>query len=586
MKNLLLLFILCSTQNLICQFSTLKEKPGKNLIHNCIAKSKASSNFYVVASTIHDEEKEEYDINLAKLNSSGVTLWERELNLKKDDRVLDVMVDVNDDIILTGYTGTENIKQLYIAKYNSAGSLINDLILKSTHSTIGTKIIESEFSDNYFIGGFTYSTEKPYDMGSSALLISVDSKLEHLNWETEYKRSGINNTITEILELPNENLFITGSLGQDVTGQLVLAAFVDPNSAGSVTPNGNLSFELTQDHCLGASAVYDDANDEIWLLLNAGDDGKPHFIGIKKATSEEPILNETGRLLDINNTPIDKYAAFKIMLSPANADGLTIFGYKDHAARYNSGFGMWAIDVHKNNARIMGGLKLWNPSGPTLNLEFQGGGVLSLFSNASNTGMPYFHTPSIAVKSHDGSRFVALTMDDVSGNTEVGVLSFNNNLLYASSPCLKFLDPVNETFTTYPKEIYENSNFHFIESSEVTPFVASIYGLSYCSINSITTTRNSVGSNEVEDESALFGNAKLDLYPNPTSGDITLKVKGGDGFSELKLINELGQIVMEVSSQELTSRMTLDVSKLETGVYNLIAKGVGENIMHERIVKL
>ncbi|MEN8929451.1 MAG: T9SS type A sorting domain-containing protein [Flavobacteriales bacterium] len=582
MKKLLLFTTLLVSQFSFCQFSSLKEKPGKNLIHSSIAQSKEASGFYVVASTIKDGSN--YDINIAKVDILGTTIWERVIDMREDDRVLDVLVDDNDDIVIAGYSGDQYIKDLYVAKFNSSGLLLADFKLKSESSTVGAKILKSEFTNEYFIGGYTYDTELPFNMMGKALLIAVDGKLKRLKWEAEYKLSDVNNTITDIVELPNKNLFITGSLGQNETGQIILAAIVNPRKNGDIVQNGNMSFGILDEYALGASAVYDTALDRIWLLFNSGEDGRPHFIGIENATVGGASLSGFGFVIEINNTPNDKYAGFKIMLTPHNSKKLTIFGYKDNTALYGSGFGLWALEIGKFTGSIQTGLKIWSPSGPTTGLEHQGGDILSLFSPSLGTGMPYFHTPDIAVPAHTEEKFVAITMDDISGFTEVGLLSFSNNLWFLSSPCFNQIDPTPNLFWTIPKGIFKNNNIHGIETNNAIETIDNPSSQPYCFIQSITVGRRSKVSKKVVDE--VIKKSQISVFPNPASKELTISISEQDILKELKLINEIGQVVYMKSFPETKKRVRIDLSDFSRGVYILVSSWGDGSVQKERVVKI
>ena len=96
----------------LSQFSQLKQRPAinqSNLLHSCIAKSSSNSSFYILATTVQVGNTN--NIALQKLDTNGITIWEKEVFYSSDDKVLDVIVDKKDDIIIVGYTQKTGKKQ-------------------------------------------------------------------------------------------------------------------------------------------------------------------------------------------------------------------------------------------------------------------------------------------------------------------------------------------------------------------------------------------------------------------------------------------------------------------------------------------
>lgn len=586
-KNLVFLLPIILLANLgLSQFSQLKQRPSSNpanLIHSAIAKSKKNSNFYALSSTVHTVTRNH--IAVQKLDSNGVTVWEKEIQMSLDDKVLDVLIDQRDNIVITGYTSVSGTKQLYIAKFNSNGRFINDFILGTPNQSVGTRIIESAYSPVYYIGGYESTADKAFNMKGNALLISVNSDLTKKSWESEYSSSGVNNTIADIVELPNQNLFITGSAGKSKVGQIVLATIVNPNSNGDIIPGGDMSFSLPTDFSLGASACYDHSKDEITLLFNAGSTNKAHLINIRDVSTPEPIMSDDGIEIDI--IFFDKYAGFKILPSTTGNNNVTIFGYYDYCPRYNSGFGMFVLDVNKYSGRASTSIKLWDPSGATTGVEREGGGVLSLFSSSLSTGAPYFHTPSIAVEAHNGKNFVSLTVDKISSYTEVGVLSYEGDLKWAISPCLKALDFSPKRFEHHSEKIIRNGDNNSFMNTIGVPKTKNFVYFSYCGFITIPhvsgggTTRGiaSVKENKSRDEIVLT------CFPNPVVNNLNVTLKGNTYLSQIIISNEIGQRQFYKQYSSLVSEAQIDMSQLAKGVYWVQIRNINGEVRTKRIVK-
>ena len=550
----------------LSQFSQLKQRPAinqSNLLHSCIAKSSSNSSFYILATTVQVGNTN--NIALQKLDTNGITIWEKEVFYSSDDKVLDVIVDKKDDIIIVGYTQKTGKKQLLIAKYNTNGVLINDFILHSQFSIIGTKIIESKLESSYYIGGFEFEDELPFNMVGHGLVLAVSTDLNIKKWEKFYKGTDVNNSITDIVELPNKKLFLTGSIGHDIYGQDVFAAIVDPLLKGAITPNGNLSFSLNIDASLGASAVYNSADDEISLLFNSGITNNMFITTISNATTASPTATYTGLKMDIRL--LDGYSGFKLLQSIDDPDNLVIVGYYKSFPQQNIGLGIFVMEVDKVTGVLPVSIKLWNPTGVNTGVQFEGGDVLSLFSSHTGANSPYFHTPNIAVTSHNSLYYVGLTPDKISNYTEVGIIEFDKRIMFASSPCLKAVDYTPGTFEADAMYATEEKSTSWHSNPKAEPeSVFFIYPL-YCQMNpspiiSETGSRNSVVSSIEEENTGL---AKLNCYPNPVMNELTISIPGSE-IMDVKVFDMIGNLVTQ-SSYSSVSKSTLDTHDWIKGMY-------------------
>lgn len=72
------------------------------------------------------------------------------------------------------------------------------------------------------------------------------------------------------------------------------------------------------------------------------------------------------------------------------------------------------------------------------------------------------------------------------------------------------------------------------------------------------------------DEQEITNNNVL-LYPNPSTGQITLQLEGGESAKNLTICNSLGQVVYQQDqpSVDANGRIILDLTSLESGVYFL-----------------
>ncbi|MFY8127615.1 MAG: T9SS type A sorting domain-containing protein [Chitinophagaceae bacterium] len=73
----------------------------------------------------------------------------------------------------------------------------------------------------------------------------------------------------------------------------------------------------------------------------------------------------------------------------------------------------------------------------------------------------------------------------------------------------------------------------------------------------------------------------LNVYPNPTSS--ILQVNFSESIKELKIINQMGQVLMLVYPN--TSKTSINTTNLTKGVYYIIVKNKNENLTTEKFVK-
>jgi uncharacterized delta-60 repeat protein len=134
-----------------------------------------------------------YDILVAKYNSSGVLQWDRTLGGSSADFGFSVAIDSADNIIVCGYTGSDGAGSydMLVAKYNSSGVLQWDKTLGGTSGDYGYSVaIDS--ANNVIACGMTASD----GAGSSDLLVAKYNSSGVLIWDktiggagTDYGRS-------------------------------------------------------------------------------------------------------------------------------------------------------------------------------------------------------------------------------------------------------------------------------------------------------------------------------------------------------------------------------------------------------------
>jgi hypothetical protein len=284
---------------------------------------------YVIGGTLFTASGN--DIYVIKVDKNGRLIWEQRLDFSSDDRILDVTIGNNKNIIVTGYImdDTQNLSLLYIAEFDFFGTLIKDKKLpiefEKDNNSIGTNVIYNEPTDSYIVGGFCLVGGIQYDPLTlteyKSFVLSISSDFNRVNWCTRlFNTQGqMANAVNDIINIENDKIFITGALGfvdQGYTKQGVLAAFLDVSN-GSIT--NNLSFTsacLSASSCRswfhhGNSCFYDSDVDKIFLLSTQADKHTIQLTTIKDVMSSPVIdLNRnesTGALSEGNGYQIMKY---------------------------------------------------------------------------------------------------------------------------------------------------------------------------------------------------------------------------------------------------------------------------------------
>jgi hypothetical protein len=80
--------------------------------------------------------------------------------------------------------------------------------------------------------------------------------------------------------------------------------------------------------------------------------------------------------------------------------------------------------------------------------------------------------------------------------------------------------------------------------------------------NTVTTTVTALAN-------ASFASGTFSIFPNPTAGNVTIKMAGIANVSKVSVFNTLGQIVQIFKPAFENGEMTIDVSALHSGTYLL-----------------
>jgi hypothetical protein len=118
----------------------------------------SSENIYVVG---YDSGRTESSYVLIKLNSSGTVLWSRRIGPSSSNLYgMGVFIDSQDNIYINGYGYINSVYVNPIYKYNSSGTLLNQIYLNANvaNGMLGLYGIYVDSSGNIYSSGYIYNT--------------------------------------------------------------------------------------------------------------------------------------------------------------------------------------------------------------------------------------------------------------------------------------------------------------------------------------------------------------------------------------------------------------------------------------------
>lgn len=207
---------------------------------------------YQQASTSYQNE-----ILIAKYNGSGVLQWNRKIDGSGDDSAVGITVDSSNNIYIAGQTassGVQGSNDMFIAKYNSSGTIQWKRTLGTTNNDVAKNVRVDSSGDVYLLG---YSLVSTYD----AILAKYNSS-GTFQWDTRLYGSG--------------SEFAWG-LAIDSSDDIIISGYSNsPGTSGSydgLIAKYNSSGTLVFQKLLGLSLSGSNPSDRlIGCAVNANDD--------------------------------------------------------------------------------------------------------------------------------------------------------------------------------------------------------------------------------------------------------------------------------------------------------------------------
>ncbi len=110
----------------------------------------------------------------------------------------------------------------------------------------------------------------------------------------------------------------------------------------------------------------------------------------------------------------------------------------------------------------------------------------------------------------------------------------------------------------------------------------------YAFTNSVTSCSNTTSTsiavlNCTGVNSKSLNSLGIEVYPNPTNGELTIKLKSKDSNTSILILNSLGQTVL--SEKATYETLTIDLSKINNGIYFLQVINDNKILSTQKIVK-
>lgn len=526
------------------------------------------------------------DIHVVKLDKFGNILWERIIDESIDDRALDLAIDIEDNIIVTGYVSPNGIGEgeLYVVKFNESGVFIADR--KFSHNgdaSAGTNIIYSETNKSYIVGGLNADKIEYPLVGNKAILLELDLNLNLTGSTTAFNAGpDRHSSINDIVEITN-GYFVTGSLGNDPTlgglscspgVQHVLAIFVDSN-LNMVSDN---SFSTTNSEHNGVSAVFDKAADKLYLLSNNSWAHNPQITTFSNVTSSPTRINDYFLELDPGRGPLNP-AGFQLRAHLTDSRKLVAMGYFNtyDNATHSDNTSAWHVEFDKDDGAGNG----WIWQAPSPGFQGHGDDVFSTFTGEH----PYIFEQEIFTEREDGQGYVFIAPNSFGGYYGIDLVTTGygaimncfeplvyNSIRYENLPC--DVHPNTDGF------VYNPTN----SSPRYNPTSFNSFTHYYCNSPEFRSSQNASG--ETIGSTSISRLDELESVPNPTSGLVRVNLTGENLTGQLILLNTMGQEVYrstELSGDYFTTVINLE--NFEKGIY-ILQYTNGDQRLIKKLIKI
>lgn len=522
------------------------------------------------------------DLHVFTTDAFGNLIWEEYITMPGNDiKGLDVAIDANYNIAVTGMVGNASNSRLYAALYDQSGAMLNDFMYVAAgyNCNVGNAIYYSEIHDQYVIGGF--ASDAFSITSGQAVFLALDGAF-NFAWANHYTAICDDfemAVINEIIEV-NDNYFITGNLsasGNPANGQSqVLAALIE-STAGNVVDNASFAATNTLggQQAMGVSAHFDEGSQRLVLLYNVSvsptvDENRP-YLAIYEVAGSSLIFNQGYRIFDTfsSNPPMfssnPSFTSCKLLPNQNNGT-YVIFGLVEHYGQFDDAVISVYQEIDLNSGSLVTSAKYWDQSYIANNYPNgypgQGGFFSSLNPLTLNSDA---YTPETTTLDQGGSNFVSIlpSRGNSASNFSYEIISSTLNTASASSGCIE----------SFEMELVDHAPYMDLCLVEDTPtYSTGAPGLvSAPTVSSQTTTCIINMMPEFTDVDSPEGDAisnAISVYANPVADILTYSIVQTGNY-QLIVVSVDGKEMVRENIQNAGGQKQLNVSDFEAGVYIL-----------------
>lgn len=534
---------------------------------------------------------------VSKIDMNGSVMWSffYQTPQAKNQRILSIDYSVG----RTGYLLVGYYEDIVSGTFHSIVMEIDmngTLMWQKTYTelTVALKVLKTS-NDEYLIGGFESEDLNESTWTREGVLLKINSTgtvqwRRHFTTPVVTRPEKIQNFVETIIELDNNEYYISGSVstirtyyGISTKVQKVLSAKVDDN--GTLMWNRSFgSFATTlpsivnRDIEIGTDAVYDPNNQQIYLVTNTNIVGSgSHLSTVYEIdpVAGNPIVVANFYHASSPAAALEGWHSNQIEL---DGNDIRIYGYATQYLDANNCLTSYAIFpfdfVFDRSSPTTNTMIVHKNDGQYYPLSHQG--FLGLNTPPSGLILPMVHTPDMGIRRTDGGNDYTTLLsygegpdhgfelfDDLHGmpicNTDYTYMTVLSNLGH------RFLDITWSNPPTHTKSLAFQQNDANLSDVDCTPYMCP-----------------NMAPNETTSVDDIANTLEMDIYPNPTSGNLVIETNETIELgARLSLTDLLGRTCFEAPLQK---KLIVDLSSFKQGTY-IVRISNGHKTQYQKVVR-